>query len=177
VTRDFRQKQLAGAAGALAAAAVVGLTLVFGQTLARGFPLPADDAASRLAFVAQWLVWPGLALLIGVQAAARRGFYPEAIDGTRAPANHALEINLRYNTNTVEQILLATIAWTALAVTLPVRDLVAIPLLAILFVAGRATFWIGYLIHPMGRAFGMTLTAVPTLLAYAWLVFQWVAKA
>lgn len=177
MTREFRHKQLIGAAGALAAVAVVGLALGFGRTLARSFSVPADDAASRLAFAAQWLIWPGLTLLAGVQAAARRGFYPEAIDGTRAPANHALEINLRYNTNTVEQLLLAAIAWAALAVTLPVRDLHAIPLLAILFVAGRAAFWIGYLIHPMGRAFGMTLTAIPTLLAYAWLVFQWVVQA
>ena len=112
---------------------------------------------------------PGLTLLIGIWVAARRGFLPDAIDGTRSPASHALEINLRYNQNTVEQALLAGIAWNALAFELPVDHLYLFPALAIAFLIGRATFWIGYLVHPMGRAFGMVVTVIPTIVAYAWL--------
>jgi hypothetical protein len=64
-----------------------------------------------------------------------------ARDGTRSPANYNLEINLRYNQNTVEQVILAAIAWFGLAVTLPVRSLYLIPAMAAAFVVGRARFW------------------------------------
>ena len=127
---------------------------------------------SRLAYMLTWLLLPGLALLIGVQGAARRGFYRDAIDGTRTPTSPALEINLRYNTNTVEQVLLAAIAWAGLALYLPKDQLALIPVLAIVFFAGRLAFFIGYLIYPMARAYGMVLTAAPTLIAYAWLTWR-----
>ena len=40
------------------------------------------------------------------------------------------------------------------------------------FVIGRGAFWAGYLLHPMGRAFGMVLTVLPTLASYGWLAWQ-----
>src|SRR5919202_3435059 len=131
--------------------------------------LPADDLTHRLAYAIHWLLVPGLALLAGVVGAGRRGFYADAIDGTRTPLNRGLEINLRYNQNTVEQTLLAAIAWTGLALTLSHEDLIMIPSMAFLFGFGRITFWIGYLLHPLARAFGMTVTAAPTLGAFVWL--------
>ena len=68
--------------------------------------------------------------------------------------------------------MLAAIAWTALALVLPHASLVLIPALATLFLVGRASFWIGYLLHPMGRAFGMVLTVLPTLGALGWLLWR-----
>src|SRR6202000_2661246 len=103
-----------------------------------------DDPAARLAFSVQWLQAPGLTLLAGVWTAARRGFHADAIDGTRTPASRGLEINLRYNQNTVEQVVMAAIAWTGLAVALPAGRLYLIPALGVSFVIGRASFWIGY---------------------------------
>ena len=150
----------------------VALVLRFAPRLFASVALPADGLSERLAFLARWMVLPGVTLLVGVVAAARRGFYADAIDGTRTPVDHGMEINLRYNQNTLEQTLLAGIAWTALAVTLPIGQLVLLPAMATLFLVGRATFWIGYLVHPMGRAFGMTLTALPVLGSYAWWVWR-----
>jgi hypothetical protein len=167
--RRMLRKQLVGALGALAALLVIGLLARHVASLASWVTLPPDDAGGRLGFAVHWLVLPGLTLLAGIIGASRRGFYEDAIDGTRTPANHSLEINLRYNVNTVEQVVLAAIAWCALAVTLPHQQLLLIPAMALVFVFGRVTFWVGYLIHPMGRDFGMTLTVFPTLLAYAWL--------
>jgi hypothetical protein len=132
--------------------------------------LPADNVPDRLVFVLHWLLIPGLSLLVGVWIAGRRGFIPDAIEGTRTPASHAFEINLRYNQNTLEQVVLAAIAWANLGFALPQERLVLIPALATLFGIGRAAFWIGYLINPMGRAFGMVLTVLPTIAAYVWLV-------
>ena len=165
------RKQLLGGLGA-ACAIVVVLLLWAMQAHLPSAPLPPDDPASRLAFTMRWLALPGLTLLAGIFAAARRGFFADAIGGTRTPANHHLEIALRYNQNTVEQIILAGIAWAALSVTLPHERLVLIPAMAVLFVIGRFTFWVGYVLHPMGRTFGMTLTIAPTLAAYGWLLWR-----
>ena len=172
MAQGFRRQQSIIVAGALAGAVVAAAVLLNAARLFGGLPLPADDPASRLAFAARWLLVPGLTLLAGVQVAGRRGFLPDAIDGTRTPANHALEINLRYNQNTLEQTILAAIAWAGLAVVLPHAQLLLIPAMASLFAVGRATFWLGYLIAPAGRAFGMVLTALPTVGAYLWLTWR-----
>jgi hypothetical protein len=157
-----------------AAPAVVMVTLVYqhaAQLFAR-LSLPAHDAASRRAYAADWLILPGLALLAGIIGAGQRRFFAAAIDGTRTPARPGLEINLRYNQNTLEQTVLAAIAWTALALALPHEKLVLIPAMASLFAIGRVAFWIGYRLHPLARAFGMVLTVLPTLCAYVWLLWH-----
>jgi hypothetical protein len=169
---DHRRKVLIAIAGAVPAVCIIGLVWYFAQNIFSFVEVPADSPGDRLAFVARWMPLPGLSLLVGVVFAARRGFYANAIDGTRAPANYSMEINLRYNTNTLEQTVLAGIAWAGLAVAIPIPSLILIPAMATLFFIGRTTFWVGYLIHPMGRAFGMTLTALPIMGSYAWLVFH-----
>jgi hypothetical protein len=164
------RKQLTGLAGILPALLTTYLVLSSAPRLFAGVTLPVDDTADRLAFAVRWLLVPGLCLLAGLAAlSGRRGFTADAIDGTRMPANRALEINLRYNLNTLEQTVLAAIAWTGLSLVLPRGRLYLIPAMASLFGVGRATFWIGYLANPMGRAFGMVLTALPTMIALVWL--------
>jgi len=164
------RKQLIVVAGAVPAVIVVYLAARYASTLFGFAALPADNMGARLAFAAHWLTVPALTLLAGILAAGNRRFIGDAIDGTRSPLRHSLEINLRYNQNTLEQALLAAIAWINLSVMLPQERLVLIPAAAILFGFGRATFWIGYLIYPTARAFGMVLTALPTIAAYVWLV-------
>jgi hypothetical protein len=166
------RKQLIGFVGAMLAILASAFVYLQSARLFAFVALPPDETAGRLAFAFHWLLLPGLMLLIGIVGASRRGFYADAIDGTRTPANAALEINLRYNQNTIEQAFLAAIAWTGLAIALPHDRLVLIPAMACLFVVGRIAFWIGYLIHPTGRTFGMTLTVIPTLVAFAWLLWR-----
>ena len=168
----FHRKQVVGIAGALPAFLVVGLTLEHANSLFAFVVLPADELSSRLAFALRWMLLPGVCLLVGVMVAGRRGFVADAIDGTRMPTSHSLEINLRYNLNTLEQTVLACIAWASLAISLPISHLVVIPAMATLFAMGRGAFWVGYLIYPMGRAFGMVLTALPTVASYAWLAWH-----
>jgi hypothetical protein len=164
------RKQVIVLLGAAAGFLVAGLVWQHAAELFARVALPADDIASRLGYVAHWLILPGLTLLAGVIAAGRRGFIVDAIDGTRTPANHGLEINLRYNQNTLEQTVLAAIAWGAMAPILPRDALVLIAMMAFLFAFGRIAFWIGYLLHPLARAFGMVLTALPTIASYVWLL-------
>ena len=166
----FRRKQgVVVGLGLLAALVVV----VAGSSAPRwfaGWVPAADDLATRLAFAVRWLLAPGCMLLAGIQFVGSRGFHPDAIDGTRTPENHGLEIALRYNLNTLEQTVLAAVAWLGLAVSLPHAALAFIPALAGLFVVGRLTFWFGYLVYPTARAFGMVLTALPTLVGFGWLL-------
>ena len=164
-------KQLMGAAGALAAAVTLALLWWFRDAFAGPGPMSVD-AGGRLEYMLTWLLLPGLSLLVGVWAAARRGFHRDAIDGTRTPASPALEINLRYNTNTVEQVLLAAIAWAGLALKLPSEMLFVIPMLAVVFFVGRMLFFVAYLIYPIARVYGMVLTIVPTMIAYGWLAWR-----
>ena len=166
----FRRKQGVVMALGLAAALIVLAVGAHARDWFAGLVPSADDLATRLAFALRWLLAPGLMLLAGIQVAASRGFHSDAIDGTRAPKSHYLEITLRYNQNTLEQTVLAAIAWLGLAVMMSHAALAFIPAMAGLFVAGRVTFWVGYLVYPTARAFGMVLTGLPTIGAYGWLV-------
>ena len=96
----------------------------------------------------------------------------DAIDGERKSQSQLIEIAQRYNRNTVEQIILAAIAWAGIALALPHEQLRLIPAMAIAFLIGRVLFFIGYMIAPVGRAFGFGLTAYPTFAALIWLAMR-----
>lgn len=130
-------------------------------------------AAERLALAARWMLVPALTLLVGIGFTANRRFFsPQAIDGGAPSPGSAFDINLRYNRNTLEQTVLAAVAWTGLALVLRPQDLSLIPALAALFAVGRAAFWIGYLMAPWARAFGLGLTFYPTAVALVWLAVR-----
>jgi hypothetical protein len=148
------------------------LAYAYGTPLA---PTPAaPDLATRLAFALQWLTVPGALLLAStlVTMSFRLLSTEEALHGTRTPQSRFLEICLRVNQNTLEQTVLAAIAWCGLAVALPAEQLGVVPVLAALFAVGRVLFWIGYQIHPVARAIGFGLTALPTAVAIIWLAWQ-----
>jgi len=163
-------KQLLIALGMVAAVVVCLAAAAFG--LAHPIRAP-DGTAGRLAFAVRWLLVPGLCLLAGIGLTANRRFFaPDAIDGGPPTPGSALDINLRYNKNTLEQTVLAAVAWTGLALALPPERLGLIPALAVLFGLGRAAFWIGYLMAPWARAFGLGLTFYPTAAALVWLAVR-----
>ena len=152
-------------------AAVVVLLIGWQQLPHLPLPLPdSDDRAARLAFAVRWLLLPALALFAGIAVTANQRFFvDDAIDGARVSKNRLIEITLRYNQNTLEQTVLAAIAWMGLALALPHGMLKLIPAMAIAFIVGRALFWVGYLIAPVARAFGLGLSAYPTFAALVWL--------
>ena len=165
------RKQLLIALGMLAAVAVCLLV----ARLALDAPPPVVELGieGRLAFAVRWLLVPGLCLLVGIGFTANRRFFSaEAIDGGAPSKPGPFQVNLRYNTNTLEQTVLAAIAWTGLALALPAENLGLIPALAGLFAAGRAAFWLGYLYAPWARAFGLGLTFYPTVAAFVWLALK-----
>jgi hypothetical protein len=167
------RKQLLIALG-MAAAVVACLAVLYAVRLGKGPPVLAPAGpAERLAYAFRWLLVPAVCLLAGLGLTANRRFFmPAAIDGERRVDDRAFEINLRYNLNTLEQTVLAAVAWTGLALALPAQDLKLIPALAGLFAVGRAAFWLGYLYAPWARAFGLGLTFYPTIAALVWLALR-----
>ena len=164
-------KQLAVVFGAGAAVAL----LVLAWSLLSDLPLPppdGDDTAARLGFAAHGMLLPGLALLLGIVIVANRRFFvADAIDGGESKSR-LIEIARRYNLNTLEQTVLAAIAWAGLALSLPHVELKLIPAMAVSFFVGRILFFAGYLITPVGRAFGLGLSAYPSFAALIWLGWQ-----
>lgn len=152
----------------------IAVCLVFGLYVQWGAPDPLPGSlAERIAFAARWLLVPGLSLFVGIAFTANRRFMmPNAIDGDRRVDNDAFEINLRYNLNTLEQAVLAAVAWLGLAITLPAEQLGLIARMAVMFGVGRAAFWLGYLYAPWARAFGMGLTSYPTFVALVFLAYN-----
>jgi hypothetical protein len=152
------------------------LAYVYGPSIAPG---PATtDLGGRLSFLAGWLLVPALVLLATVMVTmCVRFLSPSAIDGTRAPASRFLEINLRVTQNTLEQSVLAIVAWFGLALTLPPGRLDLIPVAASLFGIGRILFWAGYQLRPLARAIGFGLTFVPTVAALVWVAVRAIAPS
>ena len=160
---------------------LIGMALGFGATVAAlcGAIAAAPDAllpnAGLMESWAHALAWDTLpvaclAISIG-RLASHRFFTPADIDGgATSDGTSKARLLQAMLQNTLEQTVLAAVAWLGLAVSVPHAALAFIPAMAGLFVVGRATFWIGYLLAPTARAFGMVMTVVPTLAGYGWLL-------
>ena len=72
--------------------------------------------------------------------------------------------------NTLEQAVLAVAVYSAWAAAMPFVWLRAIPVAAVLFIAGRVLFARGYRKGAAGRAMGFGLTMYPTVTQLATLV-------
>ena len=164
MTRD--QKIVAvGAAGGVAAmvGAMAGLYLLWPSSSA------TLDLGSRLAYALQANAFAALPLLLAIMAVGNNRFLSEAIDPTLQREDAATRINARVVDNTLQQFVLFFTATAALTVSLHETQLKIIPAAAVVFVAARIAFWIGYRIHPLYRAFGMAATGYLNvgLLAFA----------
>jgi uncharacterized membrane protein YecN with MAPEG domain len=140
---------------------------------ARGLALwtaPVDDPGARLAFALRGLTLGGAVLLamIGFIAGARP-MWAETIEG--APDARQLEVHVRIQRNTVEQLVLMVLSHASLAITLPIGELSLLPALALLFVVARVLYWIGYARDPMCRTFGFVATFYPNI--YAMVLALW----
>jgi hypothetical protein len=169
--RAFVRRQLFAVVQIVLVWLICGLAFVYGPSVAPG--PESTDTPGRLVFVAQWLLVPGLTLLLCIVVTmSTRVLSQDAFDGTRTPKSRFMEINLRVTQNTLEQVVLAVIAWVGLALTLSAERLGILPVLAALFGVGRLLFWAGYQIDPIMRAVGFGLTAVPTAVAMLWLAWH-----
>ena len=157
-------------AGAIAATVfcVAFFEVVFRLTDFGLTPPGGIDVSFRLTYALKCEVFAALCLLAGVGAIANRRFFiPDAIGGGPSPS---IEIEQRYVENTLEQLVLAMVAHLVLVVVVPDDSIRAVAILVILFVIGRATFWLGYHISGPARAFGFATTFYPTVAVYVYVV-------
>jgi hypothetical protein len=167
MTRD----QKIVAAGAATGIAAMTLALWLLSTL---LPPPAgvETMADRLAYAARWLAFAALPLFAMVAAVGNARFLGEAIDPTRGAEDRAMIVNGRVADNTTQQLLLFAAGSLGLAASLEPDQMGVIRAAAIVFVAARLAFWIGYRFNPLYRAPGFSSTAylnLGLLLAAAWL--------
>jgi MAPEG family protein len=158
-------------AGAVAATAFSAAFFIVVFRLSAIGPTPRGiDTSWRLAYALKCEVFAALCLLAGVgRIANRRFFTAEAIAGGAEPS---IEIDQRYLQNTMEQLVLAIVAHLALVLVVPDDSIRAVAILVMLFVIGRATFWIGYHVSGPARAFGFATTFYPTVGAYGYVILQ-----
>jgi MAPEG family protein len=128
------------------------------------------ETSWRLEYALKCEVFAALCLLAGIGAIANRRFFiPEAIAG--GPSS-SIEIEQRYVQNTLEQLVLAIVAHLALVLVVPDDSIRVVAILVMLFVIGRAAFWIGYHFSGPARAFGFATTFYPTVAVYAYVIVR-----
>lgn len=135
-------------------------------------PVAMETVADRLAYAARWLAFAALPLFAMVAAVGNARFLGEAIDPTRGAEDKAMIVNGRVADNTTQQFLLFIAGSLGLAASLAPDQMGVIRAAAIVFVAARIVFWIGYRIHPLYRAPGFSSTAylnLRLLLGAVWL--------
>ncbi|MCM2131341.1 MAPEG family protein [Larsenimonas rhizosphaerae] len=124
------------------------------------FSLVGHEAMSaRLAVAVGASAAPALCLMVAVgRLASHRFFHAEDIEGSGLSAGSArarlLQALLQ---NTLEQAVLALVAYVLWAVVMPSSWLSVVPLAALAFVVGRLLFFAGYTRGAPARALGFTL--------------------
>ena len=153
---------------AIGAASGIVTMLVAVWALSQALPGLEDNAGpgARLAFAAKWIAFAALPLFAAVVSVGNERFLSEAIDPTLGKESKAMIVNGRVVDNTVQQYLLFVAASLAVAASASGQQLGLIAAAALLFVCFRVAFWIGYRIHPLYRAFGMSSTAYLNVLLF-----------
>jgi hypothetical protein len=154
----MNKNQKTVAAGALSGIAAMLLSI---WLLYNVLPAPAgvQDQSDAVLYALRWLplaVLPLLAMIVSVGNARAMG---PAIDPTLGNEDQAMKVNIRAANNTLEQFVLFAAGSLGLAASVPVAHVEVIGAAAIVFVAARIAFWIGYRIHPLYRAAGFAGTA------------------
>jgi uncharacterized MAPEG superfamily protein len=170
----MKREQKIVAAGA---ASGVASMLVAMYLLLESLPVPAgmDDLAGRIAFALRCLALAAVPLFATFAAVGNARFLGDAIDPTRGAESRTMLIDGRVADNSFQQFVLFTAASLALAASLPPERMNLILAAAIIFVAARFLFWIGYRIDPLYRAFGFAATAylnLGLLIAALWLALR-----
>ena len=147
-----------------AAAFAIGLkTLHIAPTLA--------TSAERLGYAVQLLVAVSVLVLLMVSACFRVFDTAAAEDPFANAESEGWRIHQRVLQNTVEQSLIFAPALLGLAVRVDAGHTHVLPLLTILWCAGRVLFWLGYRISPMLRGPGFEWTLFSSLAALGWFVW------
>src|SRR5690606_33625954 len=98
-----------------------------------------------------------------VVAVGNARFLSEAIDPTLGKESASMTVDGRVAENTLQQFILFAVGTLALAASVESYGVRIVGAAAIVFVAMRIAFWIGYRIKPVYRAFGFSSCAYMNL--------------
>lgn len=164
------QKQVLG--GMVSALVVTVVALLAVYFLSKG----GVDQIRLSAPVASALAALALVYCIG-DIARKRFFHADIIDGAASDApGSAVAVDKAVLQNTLEQTVLAVVAYNGLAAVAPGLGPVLLPVLVGLFLLGRILFIRGYSRGAGGRAFGFALTFYPTVAAYVIFVAAFIVQ-
>jgi hypothetical protein len=166
----MRTEQKIVAIGAASGVMTMALS-VWILTVALPTPGIADALGDRLAYALRANIVAVLPLFIMFVMIGNSRFLSEAIDPTRHAESRSMEIDGRVADNTLQQNFVFVIASLALSTTVPLHNLQVVWACAIVFVAARAVFWLGYRLNPLYRAPGMSATAYMNLGILLYLLF------
>lgn len=122
---------------------------------------PAKMTAQHaLAFT---LTCAALPLAAGIGWAARLRHFSSNIDGSKPTEGSALDITLRFVTNTSEQSLLLALAAIGFFISAPGLSSALLPVMGVWYMIARALFYIGYRLAPLWRSIGFAGSFHPTL--------------
>ena len=127
-----------------------------------------ETLAERMAFAVRASVFVLLCVVIAIfMVSTGRRRSPEDIGGAAAgPPSARLAIPVAFLQNTLEQAVIAVGMYLALASLATGALLALIPLAVAFFLLGRVLFYRGYARGVEGRAPGVALTMLPTVLGY-----------
>lgn len=135
-------------------------------------PTIINALPERLAYALGANVFALLPFFVMMMTVGNSRFFSKAIDPTRHAENAAQEVNGRVTDNTLQQNFVFAIASLSLATIVPFEYLQVVWACAIWFVIARSAFWIGYRIHPLFRAPGMSGTAYMNLFIILYVLYQ-----
>ncbi len=139
--------------------------------------LPAPVATDPLIYALRWLPLAAVPLLAMIVAVGNARALGPAIDPTLGNEDRAMQINIRVASNTFEQFVLFAAGSLGLAASIEPAQVKIVGAAAIVFVAARIAFWIGYRIHPLYRAAGFASTAYLNICLIAAALYFAAAKA
>lgn len=141
---------------AIGAASGIVTMIVSVWILQEALPRPSTGP---IPYAVSWAAFAALPLFFMLAAIGNARFKSEAIDPTLGKETPTMTVDARVARNTLEQFVIFGAGALALAVNLPPDRLNIVGATAIVFVAMRLAFWIGYRIKPIYRAFGFAGTA------------------
>ena len=160
-----------------AASGILGMIALVTFLTFHVLPVPsiADAIAERLAYALGANVFALITLFVMLMTVGNERFFSRAIDPTRHAEDAKMEINGRVADNTLQQNFVFVVASLALSVLVPFQYLQVVWACAIWFVVARCAFWIGYRVHPLYRAPGMSGTAYMNLFIILYVLYQLIA--
>lgn len=130
------------------------------------FYVPSPTSLPVFTTWAASLSVPLLSFIIGIGLAARHRHLVDHIDGSKPDSGTPLDLNLRYNQNTLEQLIIFAGAAALALALMPVTAAKLLPAMALWFGFMRAAFYRGYKKKPVLRAFGFAGTFHPSLILF-----------